>query len=78
MMDCDQALQELEAYIDGELGGAERASVEDHLQGCSHCFERKEFRIQVQQVIRRKCRPAVELPRGLAERIRLVIHSERD
>jgi anti-sigma factor (TIGR02949 family) len=78
MKDCDQALQELEAYIDGELAVTDRRSVEDHLQGCSHCFERKEFRVQVRQVIRRKCRPVVELPPGLAERIRLVIMSDRD
>jgi anti-sigma factor (TIGR02949 family) len=78
MMDCDQALAELEAYIDGELVGAEQRSVEDHLQGCAHCFDRKEFRVQLRAVIRRKCRPSVELPAGLAERIRLVIRSERD
>jgi anti-sigma factor (TIGR02949 family) len=76
-MDCDQALQEIEAYIDGELAVTDRRSVEQHLQGCSHCFDRKEFRVQVQEVIRRKCRPAVDLPPGLAERIRLVIRSER-
>jgi anti-sigma factor (TIGR02949 family) len=78
MIDCEQALAELEAYLDGELARTEQRSVEDHLQGCAHCFDRKEFRVQVRRVIRRKCRPAVELPPGLAERIRLVIFSERD
>ena len=78
MIDCDQALAELEAYLDGELRGSDQRSVEDHLQGCAHCFDRKEFRVQVTAVIRRKCRPSVELPPGLAERIRLVLRSERD
>ena len=78
MIDCQQALVELEAYLDGELARTELRSVEDHLQGCAHCFDRKEFRVQVREVIRRKCRPAVDLPPGLAERIRLVIYSERD
>jgi anti-sigma factor (TIGR02949 family) len=78
MIDCEQALAELEAYLDGELVETERRSVEVHLQGCAHCFDRKEFRVQVRAVIRRKCRPAVDLPAGLAERIRLVIRSEAD
>jgi anti-sigma factor (TIGR02949 family) len=78
MIDCDEALAELEAYLDGELAAADRRSVEDHLQGCAHCFDRKEFRVQVQAVIRRKCRPPVDLPPGLADRIRLVILSDRD
>ena len=66
MIECEQALAELEAYLDGAL------------PACAHCFERKDFRVTVRAVIRRKCRPAVAFPPGLAERIRLVIRSERD
>jgi anti-sigma factor (TIGR02949 family) len=75
MIECQQALAELEAYLDGELSEGDRPAMEEHLQGCEHCFERKEFRVQIRAVIRQKCRPAVDLPPGLAERIRLVIRS---
>ncbi len=75
-MDCEQALAELEAYLDGELRMADRHAVEDHLQTCSDCFERTGFRIRLRAVIRRKCRPAVLMPPGLADRIRTVIEQD--
>jgi anti-sigma factor (TIGR02949 family) len=78
MIECEQALAELEAYLDGALPESHRPILEEHLQACAHCFDRKEFRVTVRAVIRRKCRPAVVFPPGLAERIRLVIRSERD
>jgi anti-sigma factor (TIGR02949 family) len=78
MIECEQALAELEAYLDGELPEAERPVMEEHLQACAHCFDRKEFRVRIKAVVRRKCRPAVEVPPGLTERIRLIILSEPD
>jgi anti-sigma factor (TIGR02949 family) len=78
MIECEQALAELEAYLDGALPESQRPLMEEHLQACVHCFDRKEFRVQVQAVIRRKCRPAVALPPGLDQRIRLVLRSEAD
>lgn len=75
MIECERALAELEAFLDGELPLSERPAMEEHLQACGHCFDRKEFRIRIRGVIRRKCRPVVDLPPGLAERIRLIIQS---
>jgi anti-sigma factor (TIGR02949 family) len=73
MIECERALAELEAYLDGELPESQRPSLEEHLQACAHCLDRKDFRVRIRAVVRRKCRPAAPLPPGLAERIRLVI-----
>jgi anti-sigma factor (TIGR02949 family) len=77
-MDCDDALLELEAYLDGELGGDLRIRVESHLSGCSHCFERGEFRRRLRIIIRQKCSSVGELPPAVAERIRAAISTPPD
>jgi len=72
-MDCEQALSELEAYLDGELAEPGRAEVESHLFGCAHCFDRGEFRRRVREIVGRKCGIRADLPSGVAERIRGLI-----
>ena len=36
-MDCKRDTEMLTAYVDGELGGAERAELESHLETCAGC-----------------------------------------
>jgi anti-sigma factor RsiW len=36
-MTCDQAVERLDALLDGELGAEERAAIEAHLAGCADC-----------------------------------------
>jgi anti-sigma factor (TIGR02949 family) len=74
-MDCDQALTELEAYLDGELIEDARRLVEVHLQGCSPCFERSEFRARLRLIVRKKCTVVTDLPPEVADRIRGAIAS---
>ena len=73
MIDCNHTLAALEAYLDGELSEGTRLEVEEHLSGCSPCFHRSEFRIQVKAIIRRKCLTEVEMPPALAQRIRRLV-----
>src|SRR5258708_19967031 len=40
MMSCDEADGFLDAYLDGELEGAKRAGLEEHLAGCAVCQEK--------------------------------------
>jgi mycothiol system anti-sigma-R factor len=75
MMDCDEALAELEAYLDGELPREARSRVESHLSECSPCFSRGEFRRRVREIVHHKCGVAVEMPEGVVTRIRSVIAS---
>jgi mycothiol system anti-sigma-R factor len=72
-MDCDDALVEIEAYLDSELAPDLRIEVEAHLSGCSHCFERGEFKKRLRDIIRRKCTAVGELPPAVADRIRAAI-----
>ena len=74
-MDCDKALTELEAYLDGELVEDARRLVEEHLAGCSPCFERSEFRVRLRVIVREKCSVVTELPPEVAQRIRGAIAS---
>ena len=34
---CFEVLSQLSAFVDGELGAAERAKIEAHLAGCDAC-----------------------------------------
>jgi anti-sigma factor (TIGR02949 family) len=72
-MDCDDALVELEAYLDAELKPELRRDVESHLVGCSHCFDRGEFRKRLRDIVRRKCSEVGDLPPAVATRIRAAI-----
>lgn len=42
-IDCDQALRQVFAYLDRELGEREHAAMHEHLQTCKACFSRMEF-----------------------------------
>jgi len=42
-MDCLEAIRNLYAYLDGELGEQSRANVEHHLGQCRDCYSRLEF-----------------------------------
>ncbi len=74
-MDCEQALTELEAYLDGELIEDARRVVEAHLAGCSPCFQRSEFRVRLRAIVRTKCSVVEDLPPAVADRIRGAIAS---
>ncbi|MGH2545750.1 MAG: zf-HC2 domain-containing protein [Actinomycetota bacterium] len=77
-MDCERALEELEAYLDGELAEPSRAELERHLFGCASCFDRGEFRMAVREIVRRKCGVEAELPQRVVVRIRRLISGEID
>jgi anti-sigma factor (TIGR02949 family) len=42
-IDCEQALKQILAYIDRELGDEEREAMQGHLHTCKSCFSRMEF-----------------------------------
>ncbi|HZA26887.1 MAG TPA: zf-HC2 domain-containing protein [Actinomycetota bacterium] len=74
MIDCNEILRSLDAYLDGELSVEDSRHFEDHVAACFPCHERQEFRRVLRQVVRIKL-TRVDLPPGLAERIRGAIHS---
>lgn len=42
-INCDQALRQVFAYLDRELGERERAAMQEHMRACKGCFSRMEF-----------------------------------
>lgn len=42
-IDCEQALKQILAFIDRELGDEEREAMQGHLHTCKSCFSRMEF-----------------------------------
>lgn len=71
--DCDEALRDLEAYLDGELPSERARVVERHLADCAPCLGRGEFARRLHVLVRVKCGQAVAMPAGLDERVRRLI-----
>lgn len=70
--ECQQALAELERFLDGELEPGARAFVERHLSGCDPCTERVDFRVHVRELIATKC-VGERVPEDLRARIQALL-----
>jgi len=77
MADCDDALRELDTFLDGELSTAARELVRDHLGDCSECLGAFDFHAELRIVIATKCRRE-PLPPGLLARIERCLGEDLD
>jgi len=66
--ECQQALERLEALLDGELADDDVGQVADHLTACYPCTDRVTFESELRSVIQRSC--ADTAPPDLMDRIR--------
>ena len=66
---CEEALERLEAYLDGELPGADVAEIATHLSACYPCTDRATFEEQLRSIVRRDC--VDNAPVSLVDRIRV-------
>jgi mycothiol system anti-sigma-R factor len=64
---CDEALNELYTFLDGELTDARRTRIRTHLDDCSPCLEMFDFEAELRIVIKHKCQEQV--PDALRQRI---------
>jgi mycothiol system anti-sigma-R factor len=69
MADCDEILREIEAFLDGELTPASKASIQEHLDRCLDCLHVFDFHAELRWVIAQKCRET-KVPPGLLDRVR--------
>ncbi len=67
MTDCNEALQELYTYLDGELTADRRRHISAHLNDCSPCLEAFDFQAEIRLVIAQKCRD--EAPQELKDKV---------
>jgi anti-sigma factor (TIGR02949 family) len=63
-MRCEEVIEHLLDYLDGEIDEVKRAQIDDHLEECRGCFSRAEFetalRKRIGQVGERRAPPTLE------------------
>jgi mycothiol system anti-sigma-R factor len=67
--ECRKVLEQVELYLDGELGPDERVQVHLHLERCGPCTDHSEFQRRLKELLRSTC-GCDEVPSQLLERIR--------
>ena len=72
--DCDETIERLYVYLDGELTDERREEIRRHLDDCSPCLDAYDFEAELRRVIAQKCRDRV--PEHLMVRIRAVLAAE--
>jgi mycothiol system anti-sigma-R factor len=70
--ECERVLEQIELYLDGELGGSVRLEVERHLGACGGCTGHADFQRRLKEMVRDKC-GCHEVPAELVERVRSLL-----
>ena len=73
---CEQALQALYHFLDGELTEDRRAVIASHLDGCTTCLGAFDFEVELRQVIVSRVQDRV--PEQLRIRIARLIETDED
>ncbi len=71
-IDCQQFLEQIELYLDGELGGSLRAEIEEHLGRCGPCMDHSDFQRRLKELLRARC-GCDQVPAHLLDRIRALL-----
>lgn len=72
-IDCQQALKQIELFLDDELDLSLHAEVRQHLAGCGPCMDHSEFRRHLKELLRAKC-GCDDVPAHLMERVSRLLH----
>jgi mycothiol system anti-sigma-R factor len=72
--ECQQALKDLELFLDGEMDQPGRGLLDAHLTGCTPCMERADFKRHVKELIASRC-GCDEVPSGLRDTISSLLES---
>ena len=57
--ECQEALEELYTFLDGELTVEKREHIRVHLEDCNPCLEHYDFEAELKIVISSKCKEQV-------------------
>jgi mycothiol system anti-sigma-R factor len=75
--DCEEAIETLYHFLDGELTDERRYEIQLHLEECSPCLEAFDFEAELKLIIARKCRDQV--PESLRYRVqRALLEASKD
>ncbi len=75
-VDCDSALDQLFAFLDGELDGDLEQRLEAHVARCKHCFERADFERRFLAALKQAKECAECCPKELRERVLATLRAE--
>ncbi len=71
---CDETIERLYVYLDGELTEARRTEITRHLDLCGHCVDAFGFEAELRRVIANRCKDHV--PDSLIERVAHALQQE--
>jgi mycothiol system anti-sigma-R factor len=71
---CLETLEEIEAFVDGELETTVHVKIEHHLVDCPPCMDRAEFRRYLKVMVSTKCSGDQVPPELKAKIERLIGH----
>ncbi|MHB1518135.1 MAG: mycothiol system anti-sigma-R factor [Acidimicrobiales bacterium] len=75
-LSCDETIERLYIYLDGELTDERRAEIAQHLDMCGPCVGAYGFEAELRRVIANRCRDRV--PEALIARVASALHDEHD
>ena len=70
--ECEQALRDIERFLDGEMTAPQAVEVESHLQSCTPCMERADFKRHLKVLIAERC-GCDEVPQSLRLRVSAIL-----
>lgn len=76
--DCSEALLRVYEFLDGELGPADCARIQRHLDECGHCLKQYDLDTTLKSLIKRSCGCEVAPPTlrmTIMERISMTVIS---
>ena len=73
--ECQEALREIERFLDGELEPGMRALVDHHLSSCNPCTQRVEFRVHLRAIISSSCRRD-SMPPELLQKVQTLLQAD--
>jgi mycothiol system anti-sigma-R factor len=74
---CNEVLEELERFVDGELPAEQFADLAAHIHECPPCLHRADFQTKLKEILRKKCSAAsAPPPEAFIVRVRQTIRTE--
>jgi mycothiol system anti-sigma-R factor len=73
-LDCDETIERLYFYLDGELTETRRIEIQRHLDLCGPCVQAFGFETELRKVIANRCKDHV--PDSLINRVAAALHDE--
>jgi mycothiol system anti-sigma-R factor len=73
-LDCDETIERLYFYLDGELTEQRRVEIQRHLDLCGPCVQAFGFETELRKVIANRCKDHV--PDSLIDRVAAALQDE--